>query len=605
MHIYDFKKIQSQPAHNILLNPDDGKFAANILPRCDMLITTPIEKPRTTESNLQELSWTCANHTNIALFGNKIQESTMTRKRSSLWKPTDELSFIQQLAQLNYLQFLWFELRWSFKSEHGNWKYEQIPFEKMIDLKTNKFEKILGTIAQPFTFKWSKPTPPITARPTCDKTVVSVRMLLKNPVNLRSREKITSDFSNEVTFSAQDEDNLTPLTAVVHHHGKLNEIRIVPDEAPQQYCSQETYIQIRIKKINKTGDSKNETEWTGCSLLSSTTSENELIRIRKMYSKGGSKSVKNIIGNSDECAYEFVTRKAVKKSARANRQKNDREECLEEDEFEKSSDWTRWASIGFPENANPSCRSQTVPVPQTNVFIAPDVNHPALEDPCDFKFKGFCLKPKIVLAVFVVVAVLIILVVVGFYICLCKKYFSRRDENRNGNQATPLFPSSQLHDGTISAKPFKDDNCSRQEESLLLLPQLRPATEICPDTPVLDDISPSELQDSDSEKRESTFIPSRSPTPSEKERSLDFPIHDGAALFATSVGESPPSSRNSLSDVCCSSTSSSEELSTFKTRDTDTKKFHKDKPAVQEMYPRILQQNSLGASAPNRRHCPG
>ena len=48
----------------------------------------------------------------------------------------------------------------------------------------------------------------------------------------------------------------------------------MPDEAPQQYCSQETYIQIRVKKINENGDNKNETEWTGCSLLSSTTSEN-------------------------------------------------------------------------------------------------------------------------------------------------------------------------------------------------------------------------------------------------------------------------------------------------------------------------------------------
>ena len=43
---------------------------------------------------------------------------------------------------------------------------------------------------------------------------------------MRSREKITSDYSNEVSFAAQDEDNLTPLTAVVHHHGKLNEIRV-------------------------------------------------------------------------------------------------------------------------------------------------------------------------------------------------------------------------------------------------------------------------------------------------------------------------------------------------------------------------------------------
>ena len=79
------------------------------------------------------------------------------------------------------------------------------------------------------------------------------------------------------------------------------------------------------------------------------------------------------------------------------------------------------------------------------------MNPPALEEPCDFKFKGFCLKPKIVLAVFVVLIILIILVLVGFYICLCKKYFSRsREENRN--PPTPLFPSSQLHDGTISAK---------------------------------------------------------------------------------------------------------------------------------------------------------
>ena len=184
MHIYDFKKIKSQPAHNILLNPEEGKFAAKILPKCDMVITTPIEKPSAIESNLLKLSWICANHTNIALFGNKLYEASRTRKRSSLWKPTDELSFIQQLKQLNYLQFLWFELRWSFKSEHGDWKYEQIPFEKMVDLKTSKLEKILGTIAQPFTFKWSKPTPPITARPTCDKTVVSVRMFLKNPGKL-------------------------------------------------------------------------------------------------------------------------------------------------------------------------------------------------------------------------------------------------------------------------------------------------------------------------------------------------------------------------------------------------------------------------------------
>jgi hypothetical protein len=44
---------------------------------------------------------------------------------------------------------------------------------------------------------------------------------------VRSREKITSEYSNEVSFAAQDEDNLTPLTAVVHHHGKLNEIRVL------------------------------------------------------------------------------------------------------------------------------------------------------------------------------------------------------------------------------------------------------------------------------------------------------------------------------------------------------------------------------------------
>jgi hypothetical protein len=55
----------------------------------------------------------------------------------------------------------------------------------------------------------------------------------------------------------------------------------VPDEAPQQYCSQETYIQIRIKKINENGDNKNETEWTGCSILSSTTSENGKISLHK------------------------------------------------------------------------------------------------------------------------------------------------------------------------------------------------------------------------------------------------------------------------------------------------------------------------------------
>ena len=46
-------------------------------------------------------------------------------------------------------------------------------------------------------------------------------------MNTRSKEKITSDYSNEVSFAAQDEDNLTPLTAVVHHHGKLNEIRVI------------------------------------------------------------------------------------------------------------------------------------------------------------------------------------------------------------------------------------------------------------------------------------------------------------------------------------------------------------------------------------------
>lgn len=55
----------------------------------------------------------------------------------------------------------------------------------------------------------------------------------------------------------------------------------MPDEAPQQYCSQETYIQIRIKKINENGDNKNETEWTGCSILSSTTSENGKITLQK------------------------------------------------------------------------------------------------------------------------------------------------------------------------------------------------------------------------------------------------------------------------------------------------------------------------------------
>lgn len=79
--------------------------------------------------------------------------------------------------------------------------------------------------------------------------------------------------------------------------------------------------------------------------------------------------VKNIIGNSNECAFEFTTRRAVKKSASANRQKVDREKCLDEDEFEKSSDWTRWASIGFPENANPGCKEKIVPVPQTKEFI--------------------------------------------------------------------------------------------------------------------------------------------------------------------------------------------------------------------------------------------
>ena len=87
-----------------------------------------------------------------------------------------------------------------------------------------------------------------------------------------------------------------------------------------------------------------------------------------MYNKNVRKSVKDII-DSDECAYEFITRRAVKKSARANRQKIDREQCLDEDEFEKSSDWTRWASIGFPENANPACKPKIVPVPQTKDFI--------------------------------------------------------------------------------------------------------------------------------------------------------------------------------------------------------------------------------------------
>ena len=87
--------------------------------------------------------------------------------------------------------------------------------------------------------------------------------------------------------------------------------------------------------------------------------------------------------------------------------------------------------------------------------------------------------------------------------------------------------------------------------------------------------------------------------------SLHLPIRDEIALLATSVGESLPSSRNSLSDSCCESTSSSEELVNLKkARDIDTKNVHKDKSAVQEMYPRILP-NSLGASTPNRRHCPG
>ena len=84
-----------------------------------------------------------------------------------------------------------------------------------------------------------------------------------------------------------------------------------------------------------------------------------------MYSsKGGRYSVKNIIGRSGECAYEFKTRKAVKKSARTNRQKVDREQCLDEDEFEKSSDWTAWAPMSFPPNANPNCIPPAVPVPQ-------------------------------------------------------------------------------------------------------------------------------------------------------------------------------------------------------------------------------------------------
>ena len=151
----------------------------------------------------------------------------------------------------------------------------------------------------------------------------------------------------------------------------------------------------------------------------------------------------------------------------------------------------------------------------------------------------------------------------------------------------------------------------------MLLPTLRFAPEICPDTPVLDDESPSQLHDSESEKRESTFIPSCSPTPSEKEvfslifrrqnlfkTSLHLPIRDETALLATSVGESPPSSRNSLSDSCCSMNSSEELVNLKKARDIDSKNVHKDKSAVQEMYPRILP-NSLGASTPNRRHCPG
>ena len=207
MHIYDFKKIQSQPAHNILLNPADGKFEAIILPKCDMVITTPIEKPHAKESNLQELSWICPNRTSIALFGD--QEAARKRKRRSLWKQTDELSFIQQLKQLDYLQFLWFDLRWSFMSDHGNWKYHQIPFERMVDLKTNKLENILGTIGQPFTYKWTKPTLPVTARPTCDKIVVSVQMFLKNPGNIfsfrtsESEEVFIFAFAKSIKISFQ------------------------------------------------------------------------------------------------------------------------------------------------------------------------------------------------------------------------------------------------------------------------------------------------------------------------------------------------------------------------------------------------------------------
>ena len=87
-----------------------------------------------------------------------------------------------------------------------------------------------------------------------------------------------------------------------------------------------------------------------------------------MYNKGVSKPVKDIIGKSSECAYEFITRRAVKKSPRANRQKIEGEQCLDEDEFEKSSDWTRWAAIGFPENANPGCKPKIVPVPQIKEF---------------------------------------------------------------------------------------------------------------------------------------------------------------------------------------------------------------------------------------------